>query len=236
MKTPFLNCVAQVPTGLRQSKTLPTPLDLFPSLSFWKREQSHRLWNSVLCTLLLQRWCQSLVSLTMLARMLVLILFLDVLVQTYLLVPVRRPPAVSSNADSGTVTKPLTWMVSSTRETPIVLPVFVELNRLPPLQVEEVQKTMLTVFPLELFRCVWSAVAGVSGLAREHSALQVSSFARGREADCAPLVCAGVRRLRHQARTRFSEFVGLFDSASSFQLVRLIQSRSLVCALLHHMN
>ena len=33
-KTPFLNCVVQVPTGLRQTKTLPTPLDLFPGLSF----------------------------------------------------------------------------------------------------------------------------------------------------------------------------------------------------------
>ena len=88
----------------------------------------------------------------MLARMLVLILFLDVVVQTYFLVPVRRRPAVSSHADSGTATKPLTWMVSSTRETPMVLLVFLELNT--PLQEEEVQKTVLTVFPLESFRCV----------------------------------------------------------------------------------
>ena len=33
-KTPFFNFVVQVPTGLRQLKTLPTPLDLFPGLSF----------------------------------------------------------------------------------------------------------------------------------------------------------------------------------------------------------
>ena len=33
-KTPFLNCVVQVPTGLRQPEMLPIHLDLFPNLSF----------------------------------------------------------------------------------------------------------------------------------------------------------------------------------------------------------
>ena len=33
-KISFLNCVVLVPTGLRQSKTLPILLDLFPNLSF----------------------------------------------------------------------------------------------------------------------------------------------------------------------------------------------------------
>ena len=36
---------------------------------------------------------------------------------------------------------PLTWMVSCTIGTPMLLPVFLELNRLPPLQEEVVQKT-----------------------------------------------------------------------------------------------
>ena len=57
--------------------------------------------------------------------------------------------------------------------------------------------------------------AGVSGYVREHSAPQVSSFARGREAGCARLCGAEVLRLRRQARGRFFEFVGLSDSASS---------------------
>ena len=79
----------------------------------------------------------------------------------------------------------------------MVLPVFLELGRLPSLQEEEVQKTVPTVFPLEPLplRVVHGglpAVAGVSGLAREHYALQVSSFARGRDADqCSSGWCRG---------------------------------------------
>ena len=81
-----------------------------------------------------------------------------------------------------------------------------------------------------------AARGGVSGYMREHSTLQVSSSARGREADCARLCGAGVSRLRHQARSRFFEFVGLSDSASSSRLGHLLHSRGLGCARVNHMN
>ena len=80
------------------------------------------------------------------------------------------------------------------------------------------------------------AAACVSGYVREDSALQVSSSARGREADCARLCGAGVSRLRHQARSRFFEFVGLSDAVSSSRLGHLLHSRSLGCGRVNHMN
>ena len=74
------------------------------------------------------------------------------------------------------------------------------------------------------------AAAGVSG---EHSALQVSPSARGQEADCAQL---WVLRLRRQARSRFFQFVGLSDSASSSRLGHLLHSPGLGGARVNHMN
>ena len=78
--------------------------------------------------------------------------------------------------------------------------------------------------------------AGVSGYVREHSALQVSCSARGREAGCARLCGAGVLRLRRQARSRFFEFVDLSDSASSSRPGHLLHSPSLCCARVNHLN
>ena len=46
----------QVPTGLKQAKTLPSPPvsgNLFPGLSFCRRAKSHKMWSSVLRWLLL---------------------------------------------------------------------------------------------------------------------------------------------------------------------------------------
>ena len=80
------------------------------------------------------------------------------------------------------------------------------------------------------------AAAGVSGCVRENSALQVSSSARGRETDCARLCGAGVSRLRHQARSRFFEFISLSDAVSSSRLGHLLHSRSLGRACVNNMN
>ena len=81
-----------------------------------------------------------------------------------------------------------------------------------------------------------NAAAGVSGLAREHSALQVASSARGLAAESSQLGGAGASRLRRQARSRCFDFAGLSDFASSSRLCHLFHFPGLVGARVCHMN
>ena len=84
--------------------------------------------------------------------------------------------------------------------------------------------------PLRADHGVSPAAAGVSGLAREHSALQVAFSDRGCAAERALLGGAGASRLRRQARIRCFDFGGLSDFVSSSRLGHLFHSPSLVDA------
>ena len=92
------------------------------------------------------------------------------------------------------------------------------------------------VLPLRADRGGLPAAAGVSGLARGRSALLVASSARGLAAERAQLGGAGASRLRRQARSRCSGFVGLSDFASSSRLGHLFHFPSLVGARVCLMN
>ena len=92
------------------------------------------------------------------------------------------------------------------------------------------------VLPLRVDHGVSPAAAGVSGLARELSALQVASSARGPAAERAQLGGAGASRLWRQARSRCFDFGGLSDFVSSSRLGHLFHSPSLVDARVCHMN
>ena len=73
--------------------------------------------------------------------------------------------------------------------------------------------------PLRADHGVSPAAAGVPGLMREHSALQVASSARRPVAERAQLGGAGALRLRPQARCRCFDFGGLSDLCRHLDLV-----------------
>ena len=135
---------------------------------------------------------------------------------------------MSPSADSG----------RGTRTTPMVLLVVLELSKLPLLQEEKKAEGCAYgipsgVFPLRADRGGLPAAAGISGLAREHSALQVASSARKLAAESAQLGGAGASRLRRQARCGCFDFVGLSDFASSSRLGHVFHFPNLGARVCH---
>ena len=178
----------------------------------------------MLCTLLLPCWCEGLGPFTVLARMLVLTCLLTPFVSIVSLdfcrsVPVLRPPAVPPRADSGTATKPLTWMVSSAR--------LIGCTRC-------WRPRLRLCWWLSLISCTRCWRAAALSLAAETDQLHTESESSGARVCWHPGGHSARRgrvgglRLRGQAHSRLGNFV--VDPLSSSHHVDQDQTRNVGCA------